>query len=69
MSPPESAGDAEYDAHERETRAVAEHHAHDRAGCGAERHANADLTRPERHQMRHHAVDAQAGEHQRERGK
>ena len=33
----------------------------------AERHANADLARAERHEVRHHAVDAEAGEHQRER--
>ena len=36
------------------------------AGRGAERHAEADLARAERHQVRHHAVDAEAGEHQRQ---
>ena len=64
----ESAGDADHDAHQREARAVAEHHAHDRAWCRAERHADADLARAKRDEMRHHAVDAQAGEQQRERG-
>ena len=32
----------------------------------AERHAHADLRRPQRDQMRHHAVDAGGGEHQRQ---
>ena len=58
----ERARDAERDAGEREPAAMAEHHPHDHAGRRAERHANADLTRAERHEVRHHAVDAQAGE-------
>jgi hypothetical protein len=44
---------------------MAEHHAHDRPWRRAKRHPNADLTCAERHEVRHHAVDAEAGEQQR----
>ena len=34
--------------------------------CRAERHADADLARAERDEVRHHAVDAEAREQKRE---
>ena len=45
-----------------------QHHAHDRGAIGAEGDADADLPGLLRHRVRHHAEDADDGEHQREAG-
>jgi hypothetical protein len=57
--------DAKRDAGERKPAAVAEHHVHDDTRRCAERHADADLIRTGRHEVRHHAVHARAAHDER----
>ena len=52
----------------RDHRTVADHHHQDVARGRAQRQPDADVARSLAHQARHHAVDADAGETDRERG-
>jgi hypothetical protein len=61
--------DAEPDAGERHGKALAEHQPLDVRRSCAERHADADFVRALGDRVRNHAVDANPGQHQRQRRK
>lgn len=62
------AGETDQRAKEREAQALSEDEAEDVANLGAEGHADADLVRALRDEAGDHAVDANGGEHEAERG-
>jgi xanthine dehydrogenase small subunit len=54
---------AHHDADEEERAGLPEDHLHDRRPVGAERHPDPDLVASPRHQVGHHAVEADRGDH------
>jgi hypothetical protein len=60
---PDQAEDASCDG---QLERLAQHHPQDARALGAERHAHADVVRTLRHEVRHHAVDADDRQDQRE---
>lgn len=64
----QSSGDADQHPQQCHSDSLAEDEAHDVAGLRAERHAYPDFMRALAHQMRDHAVNADAGKDQCERG-
>ena len=59
-------GEPEKNAGRRQLEAVTNHHSHDAASLGAERHVNADVARSLRNQVRQHPIHPNRREEERQ---